>query len=346
MKLPILPYIPLLLVGAMLTACFETAPKVPQSGSQTSTDANRDSSKIDRSQVCRVSYINPAGDFKTDAIDVPFGSSPNAAHFRIGHVEYTHDDAQKLAPAAQEAEQIRLMYCLTTDPNVIARIPPDALPALLMEGMHAMENLHGFTYRILNATSVKEGQQAADDLTKASQAATADMANKVKQYAPDVPIPKAAAPGTPNTAPAMPPVPPAPSTAAITPANLQQLFAEVSALNKKLSEPSARAEIKVLGFASKGVSIEAAERHQLYNEFEQALNRIPPNQHPVILVVGYAQKSGPYLKNIDLSLRRAQAVMSFLLEQKFSRSYEGHVMSGGVDDTAYADRVDIFLTGA
>lgn len=127
---------------------------------------------------------------------------------------------------------------------------------------------------------------------------------------------------------------------------LKKLSDKVDALTQRLDARSGRGEIRAMGFNKNGVSLVAAERQQLYNEFQKALGKVPQSQRPVVLIVGYADKSGPHLRNIDIGLRRAQTVKDYLQEQKFSRAYEGHFMSGGTDDSAYSRRVDIFITGA
>lgn len=76
-----------------------------------------------------------------------------------------------------------------------------------------------------------------------------------------------------------------------------------------------------------------------------ALDSIPAPQRPVILVVGYADKAGRYLHNVDLGLRRAQVVVEFLQQHHFTREYEGRAVSGGIDNSPGGRRVSIYVTG-
>jgi len=300
--------------------------------------SNDDNSKIVRTDVCKLSYITPAGDFKTSAIEIPLGSAAGAATIKIGAVEYTHAQAQKLADAAQQAEQARASFCIATDPATFNQLSQQDKGEVVKLGLMQQIDLSTFASIIKGTTKPEVAVQAAQTLESASSTIKAKVAAIVPAAAPAA-IPAAVAPAAPAPAP-----PPAPAPASAE--DLKQLSNKMDSLTERLTSIHARDEIKVLGFDSKGLSLPAAERQRLFSQFQDALNKIPESQRPVVLIVGYATKSGPYLKNIDLGLRRAQTVFSFLQEQKFSRGYDGHVMSGGIDNSAYAQRVDIFITSS
>ncbi len=210
-------------------------------------------------------------------------------------------------------------------------------------GQRALKNkVDAFVKTVTAATDPQQVVAAAEELAK-------DTKEAKKQFAEKVP---ATQDKQKDKQANLSPGEPLPFWAALTlmQANtidgFRQLSDKVDVVNQRLDAKSGQGKIRVTGFNDSGVSLPASERQQLYSQFEEALGKIPKTQRPMVLIVGYANKSGSPLRNINIGLRRAQTVMNYLQEQKFSRSYEGHVMSGGIDDSAYAHRVDVFVTGA
>ena len=200
-------------------------------------------------------------------------------------------------------------------------------------------NVNAFVVKIVNATSSQEAVAAAAELAKTVK----EMEKELKDKVPTAAIGQQV--GGLHYEPL-----PFWATLALTQANtsdaLKQISEKVDVLNKRFDAKSGQGEIRVMGFSENGVGLAATERQRLYVEFQEALGKIPVSQRPVVFIVGYATKSGSYLRNIDIGLRRAETVRAFLQQQKFSRAYEGQVMSGGVGDSAYARRVDVLVTGA
>ena len=68
-------------------------------------------------------------------------------------------------------------------------------------------------------------------------------------------------------------------------------------------------------------------------------------RRPRVAVVGFADESGSYLRNVELGLRRAQLVAAFL-ERSFSgQAYIAIVSSGGVlNEAENGRRVDVRIS--
>lgn len=291
---------------------------------------------------CIGSFVTPAGNFKGAGFEIPLGKWANGP-IKIGSVDYNHSDAQKLSQAAMLAEQSRLTFCQATNPAVLSLLPADSRADVIktaLAGQTTIQtNVNAFVVKVVNATSPQEAVAAAAELAKTVNEVAKDLGDKVPTAAigqqvdgfPYEPLPFWA-------------------TLALTQANtsdaLKQISEKVDVLNKRLDAKSGQGEIRIMGFSENGVALAATERQRLYTEFQEALGKIPVSQRPVVFIVGYATKSGSYLQNIDIGLRRAETVREFLQQQKFSRAYEGRVMSGGVGDSAYARRVDVLVTGA
>lgn len=326
--------ITLLLASALIGAC---TPQV------TNPDREASGNSEGRDDACSASYITPAGNLKGSGFEIPIGKWAGGP-IKIGTVQYDHSEAQKLSEAAQRVEQARLTFCRATSPAVLNTLPATDRKDVVLQAITSNEKVQTavskFVTAVANANTPAESVAAAADLKQTVEAEQ----KKVVDKAPAA----AASEKQANRSPYEP------QSWSLTLALMQaesadgirKLSDKVDVLAQRLDNGHPRGEIMITGFNDNGVTLPAAERQRLYSQFQDALGKIPESQRPVVLVVGYANKSGAYLKNIALGLRRAQTVMSFLQEQKFSRGYEGHVMSGGIEDSAYAQRVDIFVTGA
>lgn len=291
---------------------------------------------------CLASFITPAGNLKGSGIEIPLGKWASGP-IKIGSVTYDHSDAQKLSEAAQRAEQSRLTFCRATSPTVLTTLLQQDRKEVILLAISSNEKIqlsvNNFVSVVINAKTVEEGTAAAAAMKQVVEGEQKKVVEKAPAAGPEK-----QANGSPYN--------PQSWALALTlmqaesADSLTKLSDKVDALTQKFDSGRPRGEIRVLGFNDQGVALPATDRQRLYNQFQVALSNIPESQRPVVLVVGYASKSGVYLKNNDLSLRRAQAVLSYLQEQKFSRGYEGRIMSSGVDDSAYAQRVDLFVMGS
>jgi len=305
-------------------------------------DNERAATKDEISEGCLASFITPAGNLKGSGIEIPLGKFINGP-IKIGSVTYDRSEAQKLSEAAQRAEQSRLTFCRATSPNVLNTLLQSDRKEVILLAISSNEKIqlsvNNFVSVVTNAKTAAEGIAAATAMTQVVEGEK----KKVVEKAPAAEAEKQA-----NESPYNP------QSWGLTLAlmqaesadSLNKLSNKVDTLNQKLDTGRPRGEIRVLGFNNQGVALSATDRQHLYNQFQVALSNIPESQRPVVLVIGYASKSGVYLKNNDLSLRRAKAVLSYLQEQKFSRGYEGRIMSSVVDDSAYAQRVDLFIMGS
>ncbi len=292
--------------------------------------------------ACIGSFVSPAGNIKGAGIEIPIGKWAGGP-IKIGSVDYNHSEAQKLSQAASLAEQSRLTFCRATDPAVLSLVPEasraDVIKTALAGQTTIQTNVNAFVVKVMNATTPQEAVAAAAELAKTAKEAEKELVDK---------IPASAGGKQVNVLPYEPL--PLWATLALMQANTADAFKHLSdkvdVLNKRFDARPGQGEIRIMSFNDNGVSLAATERQRLYNEFQEALGKIPESQRPVVFIVGYANKSSSYLRNIDIGLRRAQTVRDFLQQQKFSRAYEGRVMSGGVDDSAYARRVDVLVTGA
>lgn len=300
---------------------------------------------VNRDDSCAGSFITPAGNFKGSGIEIPLGKW-SGTPIKIGAIQYDRSDAQKLSEAAQRAEQSRLAFCRATSPLVLNTLPEQDRKDVVIMAIASNEKIqtgvNDFVYAVANAKTSEEGIAAAAKLKSVAAAEEKKVLDKAPAAAAAAPE-KQANESTYD-----------PQSWSVTLALMQaesadrirKLSDKVDGLNQRLDNSRPRGEIRVMGFEENGAALPAAERQRLFSQFQEALGKIPESQRPVVLVVGYANKSGAYLKNIELAMRRAQAIMGFLQEQKFSRGYEGHAMSGVTEDSAYAQRIDIFVTGA
>lgn len=295
-------------------------------------------------QDCVASFYTPQGNFKgkVAALEIPLGHWAGGP-LKVGNLDLDQGKVQQLSSAAQVAEQARLLFCRATNPEVLGLLSESDRRFVIEKATDSMgkvmENVDTFVRIVITTNDPNEAAAAAEKLKEAASEAK-------KQFtAPTTPQPEL--PKTGSVDPSNPSWQAALVLMQVEFAtNITSLSNKVEALNERLIATHQRSNVKIIGFADNSTNLAATERERVFKQFQDALAKIPENQRPVIFVVGYASKAGPYLKNIDLGLRRAQSVLNMLQEQKFSRLYEGHAMSGGVDDSAYSNRVDIFLTGA
>lgn len=325
----------------LLTGC--SPPVIGTSPGVTSGASTSVANTTPANHACIASFVTPAGDFKGSGFEIPLGKWAGGP-IKIGSVDYNHAQAQKLSEAASLAEQSRLAFCRATDPAILTLLSEASRADVVMTAITGQRNIQTkvdkFVTSVKNAKDPQEAVSAADELAKTAK----DAKKEIEQKAPTASLDK-----QPSWSPTNEPLP-AWVTMVLMQAKTEDALRELSdkfnALDKRLNNEKGQDQIKIMGFNENGVSLAATERQRLYGEFQEALSKIPHGQRPIVFIVGYASKHGNHLQNVDIGLRRAQAVKNYLQEQKFSRAYEGRVMSGGIDDSAYEQRVDVFITGA
>lgn len=82
----------------------------------------------------------------------------------------------------------------------------------------------------------------------------------------------------------------------------------------------------------------------LTSDFEAAVAAYARHSQPKLVIIGYADAQGVYLRNIDLGLQRASAVAAYL-----ERSFPGSakvlsVSSGGIKQGPDARRVEVLVS--
>ena len=122
--------------------------------------------------------------------------------------------------------------------------------------------------------------------------------------------------------------------------SLEELRKEVESL-----QAAPHRLISIGGFPRNSVALTAGMKNQLSAQFSQALSDAKGRPVPRVAVVGFADESGSYLRNVELGLRRAQLVAAFL-ERSFSgQAYIAIVSSGGVlNEAENGRRVDVLIS--
>lgn len=288
--------------------------------------------------ACAVSFLNPKGDFEMSGVVIPLGFKIDAPVIKIGAAKYTASDAQKLSDAAQRMEQARLNNCLVVNAPGFRELTPEMRMELLKDIITVSKNMTGFANLIASSTDPAKAVAEAEKLTKTAEVVKAkadDAAKKIAEVEEKVAFEK---PWTSDFE----------SMRAESSRNLATIFEEVKQVQETLASLKNRAQtvkIDIGTFEINATSIPAAGREQLVTNVQQALESIPSRQRAIVLVVGYSDKSGNYLQNLDLGLRRAQAVINYLIHQRFTREYEARAVSGGINDSPGGRSVSIFVAG-
>jgi outer membrane protein OmpA-like peptidoglycan-associated protein len=87
--------------------------------------------------------------------------------------------------------------------------------------------------------------------------------------------------------------------------------------------------ITVVGFENSSARLSDPMKASLIRDFELALPLSPAAEAQLLNVIGYADTSGSYLRNVDLGIRRASEVASFLTKTFPDRAKIGILSSGG-----------------
>lgn len=301
----------------------------------------------DMGDACRMSYKSVGG-WKIAGLEIPLGKLAPDQKVKIGSVEYGATQVDKLAETAQLLEQVRLMNCA-----VLSAKLPDAAELV----KKAYDVVQAFGTGLKTATTPQQGMAAADKAqSEAKQLAENTMTKPGAPEAPAGPQP----PSTPKTSSndgesdVSDPFKAIAKLAASTSRDsifhgerIKAIQDTLTSLNKRVDNMRPlpqQSAIEIVGFAFNGTSIPADAREGVYEKFGAALDAIPEGVTAKVLIVGYTDKSGAYLRNLDLGLRRAEVIREILQRQSYARAFLSQAVSGGVSESQRGRHVMIYVS--
>lgn len=265
----------------------------------------------------------------SNGVEIPLGNLAPGQTLKIGRIEYTAAQTQKLSAAAQLLNQVRLTAC-----------------AAHFSSNPAAEKIHAMTLQTM--VTLATGLKAAN--TPEQGLAAADTAIKEAKEAKEL-----AKTIEKDTVTLKPPVKPEEPTAPTPPkiptvsldVKVDQMSDDIKDIKTQIGHLlKARTNvIEVTGFEFNSTALPAGVRDDLLARFRTALEVVPSGQNVTVLIVGYADARGRHLPNLDVGLRRASTVSSLLRRHTFGRSYQDATVSGGTSSSTLGRHVKIYVNG-
>ena len=277
---------------------------------------------LDRDVGCKTTY-KQGPKWSVGGIDIPINLGYSIEKVKIGPIEYTGAQAQELADYVQVLDQRRLSNCGIMYSPGFSTMAESFRQDVYSKILAANEALDKLALGLKQAKSPADGVKAAAEAVKepAKPAAALEIREEQVRFSLATAIQRI------NT----------------LESSLRNLDAEV----KRIGALPPATHIQVLGFARTGASLVPERKLELTQRFQQALDTIPLERTPSVLVVGYADSSGTSAKNVELGLRRASEVAEYLRRQQFKRDYKSKITSGGIGGSDMnGRRVEIFISSA
>lgn len=280
-------------------------------------------------QGCSVQF-KQGGTWSIAGIDIPI-NHPLVGTIKIGKVNYTGPDYSHITQTIYALDQARLGYCSLTTSPYFPTLTQSVRDDTFKKAAASYTAIVNFGIGLQAANTPEEGLNA--------QKAAAQVANEVKPLPPGAYIDndaRVAAAAASNMA-----------TAAFT--EVAGLRVQIGELEQSLAEAGRRGvhRMRIIGYEPNGVALMANQKNAVLSDFEKAIASVPNGRTPMVLLIGYADGSGPRASNTDLALQRAANVADFLRRHDFGRDFHTEVTSGGVATQSRGDharRVDIVVS--
>lgn len=273
-----------------------------------------------RSDECKASYSGGTN-ITFDGFTWP--KSP-IEPVKIGKFTYTSAQAKTLGDAVASLEEFRLAHCQSMRNLSSAK---GATAALIAEAIRDFNK----TYASMNATfsyALREATSPEDALKKATEAKR--LADREAERLAKPPIGSGLEPQLELTA---------------LKSQLKDLDDRLSSVEAKRykGEAHLRQTVIVSEFLQNGVSLNATARQTLSARVLQLAGQVPVDELLLATVIGFADSNGSYLANVDLGLRRAQSVATYLATVN-SQILIQSIASGGISEgVSNARRVEVYL---
>lgn len=252
-------------------------------------------------------------------IEIPF--KPNQP-VKIGTINFGTDDARRVSDAIFALSESRKTQCAYLGFALKGKPPPTG--ARIMQALDGIKEAEKQTAEVVSVLSTQGSDPKAAVATAEKASTTAKEAEAKARASLG-----AQAPGL-GTSPKIGLADLSEEVASGI-RDIPAVKASISAVERDIllmKRASGQQQITVSGFDSGGVSLTASMKENLAQSYAVALAGAPSSRLPRVAIVGFADESGVYLNNIDIGLRRAQAVAAFL-GRNFPSQAEINVVSGG-----------------
>lgn len=279
---------------------------------------------------CKMNYKS-AGKFSIAGVEIPITRLPDGQKVKIGSINYEAAEAYELTKGAQALDQARLTSCSVMNNAGFATMS-EAYKKDIYDKVIALANrMTDYGNDLASAKDAQQGLNAADkaqtDGKKAAETSKPQQTAEIRMIE-DL---------SDRLSRAM----------ELTSTRTGQLEQKLVMLRSEFDDLQTRGQtsrIDIIGFPAAATNLSAEKRGQLYVRLQNAMAKMPGKQKTLVLIVGYADRSGAYLSNVDLGLRRAQVVKSYIQQQRFPRMFDVRAVSGGVDDSGGGRHVSIYVS--
>lgn len=284
-----------------------------------------------RGTGCEVRYLN-GPIWAIGGVEIPFKTEALGT-VKIANVTYNGRVAQKLSDSAQMLDLARQGNCSIMYAPGFGTMPADYRATIYNKVAESNRLMVEFGRALALAKTPAEGEKAAENVQSQAPAVAPPAASSLR----DTPPPDA----------------PVDSVARSAAQDLKGQIGELSATIKDVSirlqqlQDDGAVRLRVGGFAPDSAAVAADRREALAADFQAAMNSVPRDRVPNVLLIGYADGTGGQAYNVALGLRRAEAVAEFLRRHHVGRPFHSSVTSGGIvvnGSDADARRVDIYVS--
>lgn len=274
-------------------------------------------------------------------LEIPTGISSTAAKIKIAGFEYDAKQAQEISDAILSLAEARRSQCNAW--WALDRATPPASAAQIIEMQKVFDASKQAEMVLRNALATGDPQKVRQ-ASQSMQSTASDMPRAVEKaiLTPEVRSELTIPEGILNRIVVLE------SSVEV----LQRLESSIEVLQRRVDNLPPVAmhggipprSFSVKGFDTTGIGLTPSMKMALESEFKAAVAAFAHRPLPSLVIIGYADSSGAYLRNVDLGLQRATAVASYL-KRNFPEAAEIRaVSSGGVLKGADARRVDVVLS--
>lgn len=286
---------------------------------------------------CEALISTTVGSFSVAGVVIPTGALNPV---KIGNATYTPQQIQRLTDSAQQMEQYRLGQCAVL--STLERLKPQPIDkiATVAEKIAQMNlDMQKLFHELPKAAEPEKQVQTAEKIVSDIQ----------KEQTP----PQTGAQGSNGDEVGSRGLLTSGSAQHVT--ELKELIQQLNSLTTTLRESSKAptpvnniihtAEIAIVGFSSGSYEMTTRMKANLLADISIKLHDVPQGKQIALDVLGYSDTVGRNNKNVELALRRAQAVAGFLTEQQSlpNAKLRSVVSAGSVEIPPFGRQVRIIL---